>query len=100
MGVSHAVSGAIFAIAWFIFFDGFVTAKDTGEAKYQFVMWLPGLLGLLSMFVIMFVDAAALRDEGGGVFDSGDAPRHKSLFFFGTLLALAGLSIAIWKMSD
>lgn len=99
MTLAHGISGILFALAWFVFFDGLIIAKNSPH-HYEFVQWLPGILCLLGFFIMMFVQPSALSsDDSGGGFDGDDTNKHKSLFFFGCLFCLASLSVSIWQMS-
>lgn len=112
MAIHHGIAGAFFSVAWFFFFDGMTLAKEItpGDYSYKFVMWLPGILGVLAMIMMTFVDARMLMNQdqedlgplfGGGGGDSENAEqRSKITFFFAATIALAGVSISVWQMSD
>ena len=105
MGLWHVGSGAVFAIGWFIFFDGLAIAKKPShDHPYQFVAWLPGILSCLAMFMFSFIDAKALRgdddmDMFGGGGDQSAEFRSKIIFFFASFIGLAGISVGVWQLS-
>lgn len=104
MGTLHGVAGVFFAMSWFVFADGLISARQDGK-PYEFMMWLPGLLSVLSLFLILMVNPDQVMgspsdDFMGTGFDNGDEQRAKVLFFVAAVFALAGVSVSIWKMSD
>lgn len=104
MGLWHVAAGGIFAIGWFVFFDGLALARMHGIEPYKFVQWLPGILCLLAMFMFAFVDAKAIQggndDDMFGSTDSSSVYKAKVIFFLAAFVALGALSIAVWQMSS
>lgn len=95
-------AGAAFSCAWFAFFDGLTIASRDG-LPYEFQMWLPGILCLMATVVFMFADPKDIQGEEdfmGGMTDETKQNRAKIIFFMASVLCLAGLSVAIWKLSD
>lgn len=93
-------SGALFAIAWILFIDGAVTAKDSAGSNYLFKDYVPGLLATLCLFTINLVQkeeidgGSSMGGFGGGDDDEGN--RAKIVFFFGTLFGLGAVMAALW----
>lgn len=92
-------AGALFAIAFFILADGCVSAKRS-TMSYNFLMWLPAIIGLSGSFVLLFIRPRSLLspDEYEEYDDS--IARTKILFFLASLLFFASICVAIWKMID
>lgn len=104
MGGFHAASGAFFAIAWFLFGDGAYSAGLMAGTSYKFVEWLPGLLCIVAMVLFAFVDTEQLQQSGNGIYGGFSTPedqmRQKILFFFASIVALAGVTVAIWMLAQ
>lgn len=102
-GGFYISAGAFFAIAWFVFFDG-LTFASRYSLPYTFPMWLPGIFGVLATIVFLFANPRDIQGEDdwgmGGVADEDSQNRAKLIFFLGAVLCLAGLSVAIWKLTD
>lgn len=101
-GPFYVGAGALFSVAWFIFFDG-MTFASRYDLPYEFAMWLPGILGVLAMVVFLFADPKDIQGEEdfmGGMVDEAKQNRAKIIFFLGAVFCLAGLSVGIWKITD
>lgn len=101
-GVLYASAGVIFAVAWFIFFDG-LTFAARYNLPYAFPMWLPGILSIVASIIFMFANPKDIQGEDdfmGGMTDDDAQNRAKLIFFLGSVLCLAGLGVAIWKLTD
>lgn len=103
MGVLHAAAGALFAIAWFVFADGAWWSKNRTSTTFEFVECLPGILCVVALLMMLAVNMDAIQGGGDGdMFGGGgsvmpeDTMRHKVLFFFGALVFLSGLTVAVW----
>jgi hypothetical protein len=95
-------AGATFAVAWFIFFDG-LTIAGRDSNPYNFTMFLPGVLCVLSAVIFIFVDPKSIAgddDDGlmGGIGDESEKNKNKITFFLASFFSLAGMGIAVWKM--
>ena len=103
MGKLHGAAGVFFALSWFLFADGLIFARDDG-VPYVFLMWLPGILCMVSLVLILLVNPDKIAGSGDDYFSTGfsDAEEQKAkiLFFLASFVAVSGISIAIWKMSD
>jgi hypothetical protein len=104
MGALHGASGVFFAISWFLFADGLIFARDDNK-PFEFMMWLPGILCVVSLVLMLMVNPDHIAgspsdDFMSSGFDDSEAQKAKILFFISSVLSLAGVSIAIWKMSD
>ena len=104
MGALHGAAGVFFAMSWFLFADGFIFARDDGK-PFEFMMWLPGILTLVALFMMLLVNPEHISGSPGddffsSGFDDASAQKAKIIFFLSNVFSLAGISIAIWKMSD
>eukprot|EP00906_Rhabdomonas_costata_P026688 RCo038013 len=95
LGVHSYVSGALFAIAWWIFVDG----KVTSSVKYEFVMWLPGLLGTLGFVMINMTKPSDFNSESS-VFSQDTSVNAKVWFFFSILVSFVSIIAGIWIQVD
>mmetsp|Transcript_74732 Transcript_74732/g.86768 ORF Transcript_74732/g.86768 Transcript_74732/m.86768 type:complete len:146 (+) Transcript_74732:33-470(+) len=98
----YAAAGAVFAAAWFVFFDG-LTFAARDDLPYAFPMWLPGIFCLVACIVFMLAspkDVQGEEDFMGGMTDDDAQNRAKVIFFLGSVFCIAGLGVAIWKLTD
>lgn len=109
--ILHGAAGVTMALAWFMFFDGFQIAKNTGASEYTFVEWVPGLVAMLGFILVSFAvpehiagsgdDDDMLMMGGGADFaDEGATMRSKFLFLIGYFCNFAGLAVAIWRIVE
>eukprot|EP00667_Euglena_gracilis_P022970 EG_transcript_25769 len=90
MGAPSYLSGALFASAWWLFVDGWVTF----EGKYTFMMWLPGMLGTFAFIMVNMTKPGELNQTN--IFDESNANSIKVWFFFSILVSFASIIAAIW----
>lgn len=92
-------SGMVFCAALLVFADGAVAASQAAQ-PYNFLMWLPMLVGLLGSFVLLFVKPARVLSADPDMDDEDAIKKDKGVFFVGTLLLFTSICIAVWKMVD
>eukprot|EP00992_Anisonema_acinus_P006183 TRINITY_DN19956_c0_g1_i1.p1 TRINITY_DN19956_c0_g1~~TRINITY_DN19956_c0_g1_i1.p1 ORF type:complete len:157 (-),score=45.91 TRINITY_DN19956_c0_g1_i1:74-493(-) len=100
MALTSYISGALFAAAWWLFVDGWVVySKDNSGAGFDFVMWLPGLLGTLGFVMINMTTPSDLSNSSAVDFDR-NPNTTKICFFFSVLVAFISIIAAIWILAD
>lgn len=111
MGVFHVLSGAVYSFGFFVFIDGAVFAKNSGQ-PYDFgdstTCWLCfiGII-LIAMCDIRKLSGNGSEDDyanfgGGGMAGDDDecAPiKARILFFFGACFFLAAMTAAVWSLA-
>jgi|UniRef100_A0A7S4FR13 hypothetical protein len=94
MGAPSYLAGALFAVGWWFFVDGWVSFGKEHEGKYKFVMWLPGLLGTFAFLMVNMTKPSELNQTS--MFDETNANNVKIWFFFSILVSFASIIAAIW----
>eukprot|EP01006_Ploeotia_vitrea_P011781 TRINITY_DN31293_c0_g1_i1.p1 TRINITY_DN31293_c0_g1~~TRINITY_DN31293_c0_g1_i1.p1 ORF type:complete len:141 (-),score=2.29 TRINITY_DN31293_c0_g1_i1:139-561(-) len=97
MAIFAYVSGALFAAAWWVFIDGTVSSG----VKYDFVMWLPGIIGTAGFFMINSTKPAQLTGgDGGFLGEGGGSNKFRVWFFLSVLVSFLAVIAAVWIKLD
>eukprot|EP01065_Artemidia_motanka_P036451 TRINITY_DN44377_c0_g1_i1.p1 TRINITY_DN44377_c0_g1~~TRINITY_DN44377_c0_g1_i1.p1 ORF type:complete len:190 (+),score=64.76 TRINITY_DN44377_c0_g1_i1:65-571(+) len=95
-------SGLLFSVAWLLFVDGFVIARQESDkyagldVGYSFKHWTPGLVGSIGFVMMNMVTPQMLMSNHE--FDDDAVVKAKVWFFFSVLICFTGLILSIWLM--
>jgi len=91
------ISGALFAIAWWIFIDATVYEKHIGDTAGELngYYYIPGIASTIALVMINAISWNDLNDTG---FLSGESVSSKARVWmlFSFIVAFAGICAAIW----
>jgi len=96
------LSGALFALGWWIFIDAvvFATTRDPPlPVAIQFEDWVPGILSTLALIMVNLVDKAALNATEYTHDGTRVAAKARFFAFLGVAIALGALGGAMAIMS-
>jgi hypothetical protein len=96
------LSGALFALGWWIFIDAVVFAKTRDPplpVPISFEDWLPGILSTLALIMVNLVDKAALNATEYTHDGSRIAVKARFFAFLGVAIALGALGGALAILS-
>ncbi|KAI9002740.1 hypothetical protein BC832DRAFT_106691 [Gaertneriomyces semiglobifer] len=96
------ISGTLFAVAWWVFFDGILfsaTREPPVPVTVRFEDWIPGLLSTISLIIVNLIDKHMLSGDaedswaGGSSFASSSsvAGKARGCAFLGVSMALGAL---------
>jgi hypothetical protein len=88
-----AISGFLFAGAWWIFIDGVALADKNGHNAGPFWVYVPGILTTIGCFIMCNLPPTMFVKGSG---DEEHAPWQKALLVFATVCEFAGLIEGIW----
>lgn len=93
------LSGFIFATSWWVFIDACAFRDKYGGGAGPFVLYLPGILATLGLFILNNI-RNALFEKGDAWGAEDTAVWEKILIVVAIMLHLASLICAIWVFAD
>ncbi|TPX30709.1 hypothetical protein SmJEL517_g05792 [Synchytrium microbalum] len=96
------ISGALFALGWWIFIDGlaFCSTRDPAlPVPIAFEDWVPGILSTIALIVVNLIDKEKLNADDFSYSGSNVACKARLFAFVGVTMALGSLGGALAIMS-
>ncbi|TPX51089.1 hypothetical protein SeMB42_g01033 [Synchytrium endobioticum] len=100
--ISGYLSGALFAIGWWIFIDGlaFCSTRDPPlPVPLAFEDWVPGILSTIALIVVNLIDKDTLNADDFSYSGTNIACKARLCAFVGVTMALGSLGGALAIMS-